>query len=111
MLGKSSKSATMNTQTLTTIWGRREKCGSMNGRVQDIPLEGRVQCSLLVENPVVALCLSNQEMSIHKMISGLVIWASQCSTGQSHDAKELISLIQGFIDPGRAGRVVKSSDD
>ena len=48
---------------------------------QDITLEVQVQCSLLAENPVIVeppltsmvLCLSNHEMSIHKMISELYL--------------------------------------
>ena len=82
-----AESAPMSRQTLTV---RSEKRGRLNGRVQDIPLEGRVQRSLLAENPVVgkpplttmALSLSNHETSIHQTISGLFVWASQCSIGQ-----------------------------
>ena len=82
-----AKSAPLSRQTLTV---RSEMHGCLNGRVQDIPLEGRVQCSLLAENPVVGepplttmvLSLSSHETSIHQTISGLFIWASQCSIGQ-----------------------------
>ena len=86
-LGKSSKKCP-HEQTNSDCQERKawkpewQGAGHSTGRTGPVQLAGGKPCRRRATLTTMALSLSNHETSIHQTISGLFIWASQCSIGQ-----------------------------